>query len=557
MANDCEIVRPAHVPQPAAVGLPARAGSRSPWAGPGESSSPGRWVWCVTLSVCAHVLIALALWRMPAPVVSGGGGWGSGATVLRLDGFEPLSPQATGPASSPSQGDDPTARARELARLQEPPTPAPPRDQAPPTTPRVTIGTDDGSPEGGAMLGGAQAQPHSAPLSDVDQPALSLQPGAPGPLAPRRDGPTANDPSDGASPARPALLPNQPQTPASPAQPAPSGQAGQAQQATQAQPSGARAPDASAPSPTAPPAETSAETPAETPADPSAQSQPLTLERLLAINNVPAAEAPRLLERLREEGIEPLAPAAAAPSAPIDPAPQAPPPAPPAPPTPQTFVEALDELPLDPVKVETPAPLDAQAMPSATMPAANVPVGPAPSAPLAPRTSGQGQGPSAGAASAGGESALPGLRSSSEAQAFSRQFSLDFRPGQPLAAQGIRVQTVLPRFSITTRLTAIPRNPTVLITFRRGGSVASAVFEDGRGTGYDDVDGPLLAAVHRWRATGELFDRMVQQSPTGLIEVKVRYLLRDEPTPPANPASTVPPTAMPPGASPPTGGGVP
>lgn len=104
---------------------------------------------------------------------------------------------------------------------------------------------------------------------------------------------------------------------------------------------------------------------------------------------------------------------------------------------------------------------------------------------------------------------------------------LEFKPGMPLTGKGIRIRTVVPRFSTTTRLTAVPRNPVVVIRFNRAGRVVKAEFENNQGTGYRDVDEPLLDAVYRWTAAGEQLNRI----PAGTNETltfRIRYLLNDD-----------------------------
>jgi hypothetical protein len=74
------------------------------------------------------------------------------------------------------------------------------------------------------------------------------------------------------------------------------------------------------------------------------------------------------------------------------------------------------------------------------------------------------------------------------------------------------------------RLTTIPRNPTVRITFNRAGRVTRAEFLPGRNTGYPEVDGPLLSAMYRWTAKGK---KLRDAGPEG-ITMNFRVLLREE-----------------------------
>jgi outer membrane biosynthesis protein TonB len=69
------------------------------------------------------------------------------------------------------------------------------------------------------------------------------------------------------------------------------------------------------------------------------------------------------------------------------------------------------------------------------------------------------------------------------------------------------VVTARPRWSTTTLLTAAPRNVRVRVAFDRAGRVVLAEFV-GEGSGYADVDEPLLHAIYRWRASGERIARL-------------------------------------------------
>jgi hypothetical protein len=97
----------------------------------------------------------------------------------------------------------------------------------------------------------------------------------------------------------------------------------------------------------------------------------------------------------------------------------------------------------------------------------------------------------------------------------------------PLTGKGIRIRTVVPRFSTTTQLTAMPRNPVIVIRFNRAGRVVKAEFEGLEGTGYSGIDEPLLDAVYRWTAVGEQLNRLPANSKE-TISFRIRYLLKDE-----------------------------
>ena len=95
--------------------------------------------------------------------------------------------------------------------------------------------------------------------------------------------------------------------------------------------------------------------------------------------------------------------------------------------------------------------------------------------------------------------------------------------GQPLAAQGIVIETVRPRFSHYMQLTANPTDPLVRIHFDRGGSVRWV--ELAESTGYQAIDEPIRAAVYRWRASGEAFQAFVAEKPDQVLIVSLRILL--------------------------------
>jgi hypothetical protein len=96
----------------------------------------------------------------------------------------------------------------------------------------------------------------------------------------------------------------------------------------------------------------------------------------------------------------------------------------------------------------------------------------------------------------------PGEASAADASPTSRLPAINVKLGRPAAGQGLEVRTVRPRFSVTTMLTSNPRRSTVDVVFGRDGRVLRAAFQQGRTTGYPEVDGPLLDAIYRWTARG-------------------------------------------------------
>lgn len=81
------------------------------------------------------------------------------------------------------------------------------------------------------------------------------------------------------------------------------------------------------------------------------------------------------------------------------------------------------------------------------------------------------------------------------------------RPGAVLVAPGLEIKTFRPRFSAVARL-AVPRNPTAHITFDTDGTVIDASLSPG--TGFENVDAPILASLYRWKAQGERIDNATE-----------------------------------------------
>lgn len=136
----------------------------------------------------------------------------------------------------------------------------------------------------------------------------------------------------------------------------------------------------------------------------------------------------------------------------------------------------------------------------------------------------QSQG--ASGSGAGGDERTPGNRSDAESIATSREISMTYKPGMPLAGQGLRINTVQPRFSVTARITRPGRDPVVMIKFNRAGEVVDAKFADGIGTGAPDIDEPILDAVYRWTATGKLLGEIPAGKADAGVVVRIAFLLR-------------------------------
>lgn len=105
------------------------------------------------------------------------------------------------------------------------------------------------------------------------------------------------------------------------------------------------------------------------------------------------------------------------------------------------------------------------------------------------------------------------------------------RLGRPLQASGdLQLTTVRPTWSLQVRNAYSPRrNPFVEIRFGADGRVKLARFvplPDGtRGSGYEEVDQPLLNAVYRWRATGKAIEALDAGDPESTHEIVMRFLL--------------------------------
>lgn len=120
-----------------------------------------------------------------------------------------------------------------------------------------------------------------------------------------------------------------------------------------------------------------------------------------------------------------------------------------------------------------------------------------------------------------------GEKDSRQSDAAALREAVDIIPGRPGAAKGLRIDTVRPVWSTTTRLTARPKDAVVEIEFARDGSVAHARFLADKTTGYEDVDGPLLDAIYRWTASGEPLRALPVQEPPAGITIVVRVLFTE------------------------------
>jgi hypothetical protein len=140
-------------------------------------------------------------------------------------------------------------------------------------------------------------------------------------------------------------------------------------------------------------------------------------------------------------------------------------------------------------------------------------------------------GPGAGAASPSGTSGAgsPGEESNRESDATSLRKATRVVPGRVAAAEGLEILTRRPRWGLTTIATRSPANPVVRVTFGKDGRVIEARFvrdaDRVSGTGYPDVDEPLITAIYRWTARGEALEALPEDDPAAGITVTLRVIL--------------------------------
>ncbi|MDX2131703.1 MAG: hypothetical protein SFY69_06605 [Planctomycetota bacterium] len=96
------------------------------------------------------------------------------------------------------------------------------------------------------------------------------------------------------------------------------------------------------------------------------------------------------------------------------------------------------------------------------------------------------------------------------------------QPGKNLARRGLQIRTSHLRLDSTTRVFARPRNPLVRLSFDRTGRVTRAEFVEGRTTGYEAIDRPLLDSLYRWSAAGKELDRLSASDPGATITLVFR-----------------------------------
>lgn len=120
---------------------------------------------------------------------------------------------------------------------------------------------------------------------------------------------------------------------------------------------------------------------------------------------------------------------------------------------------------------------------------------------------------------AGGDENATGFLSDRDSDAAAIKQAISVNPGKPLAAKGLRIQTVRPKWSTYTLATANPNDVVVRIWFDGTGRVTKAkIIQSG---GRDDVDRPILDAVYNWRAVGEQLST-IRNQPGGTVQLVFR-----------------------------------
>jgi len=92
--------------------------------------------------------------------------------------------------------------------------------------------------------------------------------------------------------------------------------------------------------------------------------------------------------------------------------------------------------------------------------------------------------------------------------------------GRPLAAQGIVLRPVRPRFTTLNRLDGIARNPIGELVIGRDGVPTSARII--RSTGNESVDQAIRTALFRWRASGEQLEKL---KPGQTLTIRLRLIM--------------------------------
>ncbi|MHB1155527.1 MAG: hypothetical protein ACYC26_01680 [Phycisphaerales bacterium] len=94
-------------------------------------------------------------------------------------------------------------------------------------------------------------------------------------------------------------------------------------------------------------------------------------------------------------------------------------------------------------------------------------------------------------------------KSDFESPPVSEIASAEIHPGAVVSIQGVSIKTIRARYSVVALMTArIPHDPVFRVHFSDKGVVDNV--EKLRSSGYDNVDGPIVTSLWKWRAEGKL-----------------------------------------------------
>jgi hypothetical protein len=472
---------------------------------PSPRTLPQPFLAAVAASLLLHIALGWALYKASPR-------WGSAGSQFEVSStlFIPpsgvlfdnpaASPEFVAPPDPDSSQPEPTEPVRTNPVDTEPEKASPQREFP------VEPGVDDSSAQSPNWLGAAVATPHSAPLSSVDQPALSRDPGQRGPHTETSSNAGSTEVTNADGEAAAAI-------------------AGDALRKGEEGESDAQTTSAQA---------TSTVPPVARPEPPAAANTPDARQETPA-PDLPPQTKPAPEERLKAE--QPLMPPQASPatsevSKPEDETGLLPPPKlPPQSPTERTAPTLVPPRELkEGAQPAEPEPPEVNPPPTTPTEVPNVPVAaevvpPSPRAPAVPAGGATVGAATPAPAAAGSQNKVPGQTSDSESPATSREMSVTFTPGTPLAREGLRVRTVLPQFTTTTRTVTRPKqNPLIIIHFNRAGKVVKAEYAQGRTTGTPALDGPLLDSIYQWSARGKKLQELPANDPSAVFVMRMEYL---------------------------------
>lgn len=128
-----------------------------------------------------------------------------------------------------------------------------------------------------------------------------------------------------------------------------------------------------------------------------------------------------------------------------------------------------------------------------------------------------------------------GVLSQKEVVATRKERAIDVdphKPNTPVVGEGLEILTVRPRYTSAVRLSAVPKNPIVVMWFDAKGKVSRAEFlREGKrvySSGIVGVDEPLMNAIYQWRAKGKRIDALDAEDPRSLVEVSIKIVYQKE-----------------------------